>query len=165
MTMPCVFATLPLISRHEGKEFPTVRCLAVSAVNGRLARIGEMFCNNNCDARTEKVGAAMPDPHDHPIFREKCAYHLAARCRAGELPHHTETPFDVRAGFRLYKQLAGAAAARTLLKEMVYYQSSIPEAGGGLPAETLDATFEDIAEEHDMQDVLQQIERRHHAAR
>ena len=61
----------------------------------------------------------------------------------------------MKAAFALYRQLAGAAAARALLPDMLTKQGAVKEADGGLPPETLAARFDEIAKAEGMEDVLE----------
>ena len=148
--MSCKWASKPSIAkRSDGSTWTTVRCAIIRASGLILGALPEACCVG-CDA-TDKDDA---DLTRYPKLRARALTLLHQTCFLGELPKNDWTS-DMKAAFALYRQLAGAAAARALLPDMLTKQGAVKEADGGLPPETLAARFDEIAKAEGMEDVLE----------
>ena len=147
--MPCKWASKPSVAqRADGSTWTTICCAIIRASGLILGALPEAYCIG-CDA-TDKDDA---DLTRYPKLRARGVFLLRHTCRLGELPKY-DWPVDMKAAFALYRQLAGDAAARSLLPKMLHNQTAVKVADGGLPLETLMARFAEIAEAEDMEDVL-----------
>jgi len=148
--MPCKWASKPSVAkRSDGSTWTTIRCAIIRASGLIKGSLPEAYCIG-CDA-TDKDDA---DLTRYPKLRERAIFLLRHTCRFGELPKY-DWNVDMKAAFALYRQLAGNAAARKLLPDMLIKQGSVKEVDGGIDPEVLAARFDEIAKAEGMEDVLE----------